>query len=425
MVKSKSDMEENEETNIFRLLGLYNLAFIKQEIFLYLDFTSLHTARQVCKEWDKFIMERIWCSSKGVKQMERQLESQWRTGQPHKRNFDIQSKGFYLAVDEKEVGLGTLDNKALVLRIDSGHQVHSVQCQGDEVVERLERNQYISEVESVQLDMTDQVMVTVTGCGVVTVWDRATMEMLYREAHHGYEPVLGVRAVGDTIVTGGISGSLAVLSVFPDIPRVRLECVQREWGQRNINHLDCDEKRVLVGTDRDMMLWDLGNRTSPKHVSSVPAKHVCCCVLFYPYAACTGLFQKYGVQVWDLVKGIQLRYLHFNLSMWVVQVKGNILATSMSSDLQGTTDDPRIFLHDIRELTDSNISDKDLWTREISCPREDINDPHIAINKTCLFSVTKRGRSGAKVTVWDFWSYTQQSDWDMNTFLNDGTMEII
>ena len=122
-------MEENKETNIFRLLESYNLSFIKQEIFLYLDFTSLHTARQVCKEWDKFIMEWIWCSSKGVKQMECKLASQWRTGQPHKRHFDIQSKGFYLAVDEKEVGLGTLDNKALVLRVSSGHQIHSVQCQ--------------------------------------------------------------------------------------------------------------------------------------------------------------------------------------------------------------------------------------------------------------------------------------------------------
>ena len=36
-------------------------------------------------------------------------------------------------------------------------------------------------------------------------------DILYRGHHHGYEPVLGVRAVGDTVVTGGILGSMAVL----------------------------------------------------------------------------------------------------------------------------------------------------------------------------------------------------------------------
>ena len=63
---------------------------------------------------------------------------------------------------------------------------------------------FISEEGSVQLDMTKEIVVTVTGCGVVTIWSRKTMLPLYRNHHHGYEPVLGVRSLGDLVVTGGI-----------------------------------------------------------------------------------------------------------------------------------------------------------------------------------------------------------------------------
>jgi len=433
MVKTKNDVDIVEETqdcvvenspSIFCLLESHNLAFLIQEIFLYLDHDSLHQARQVCQDWNEFIMERIWRSRRGKVEMKKKLWRQWKKYEPHKREFEIDRKGFYLAVDEKIIGLGTLDNKAVMLNLTTGEEVRHVECQDTEVLTRMDQNNFISEAESVQLDMTNEVVVTVTGCGVVTVWDRLTMEVLYREAHHGYEPVLGVRAVGDIIITGGINGSMAVLTVSTTEPRVRLECLQRERGQRSINHLDCDTVHILVGTDHDMKLWSLSDRANPVVVNTVPAEHVCCCVLAYPYAACTGLFASYGVQVWDMVKGEQLRHLHMDLSMWVVQVKDNILATSMSGDMN-RANTPSIFIHDLTELVDPSIKDKDLWARQIMCPREDVSDPHIAINKTCLFSVTKKGQTGAKVTVWDFWSYNQKKDWDMDTFLNDGTLELL
>ena len=34
---------------------------------------------------------------------------------------------------------------------------------------------------------------------------------LYISHHHEYEPVVGVRAVGDIVVTGGINGNMAVI----------------------------------------------------------------------------------------------------------------------------------------------------------------------------------------------------------------------
>ena len=111
---------------------------------------------------------------------------------------------------------------------------------------------FISEEGSVQLDMTKEIVVTVTGCGVVTIWSRKTMLPLYRNHHHGYEPVLGVRSLGDLVVTGGIQvksltwfmkpksyytqGSMAVMTVRDE--KVTLESLVEEPGQTSINHLD-------------------------------------------------------------------------------------------------------------------------------------------------------------------------------------------
>jgi len=416
----EEDCSQKETGSILNLLLLYNLDFLIQEIFLLLDFVSLHTMRQVNKEWNMYIKERVWFSSKGRKFMERKLATQWRLAEPHKTCFYLEKRGFYLAVDDTEVGLGTLDNEALVLG-SQGPLRLELECQDPKLAESNDFVNFegLSEALSIQLDMTETVIVTVTGCGVVTVWDRRSGENLYRAAHHGYEPVLGVRVVGDLVVTGGIHGSLAVLSLKPSEPRVVLESLVTDRDQTSINHLDSDGKMILVGTDNDMRLWQVDQRRGfPVVATSVPAKHVCCCVLFYPFAASTGLFANYGIQVWNLETGEMLRHLHTNLSMWVVQIKNNILATSMSGEMNDSRT-PLIFLHDVEELVDPSIANKSLWSREIVCAREDLNDPHIAINTTKLYAVTKSGGGGAKVTSWDFWSYSQPVHWDKDTFLQD------
>ena len=95
MVKTKGDIEkvmeegqssdtEEENGSIFCLLESHNLFFLKQEIFLHLDHVSLHQARQVCQEWNMFIMDRVWASKRGKLEMEKKLERQWRKEEPHK-----------------------------------------------------------------------------------------------------------------------------------------------------------------------------------------------------------------------------------------------------------------------------------------------------------------------------------------------------
>ena len=61
-----------------------------------------------------------------------------------------------------------------------------------------------------------QVIVTVTGSGAVSVWDRGSLALLYTHRPHGRDNVLGVRVVADFIVTGGSLGSIATYSLIKD-----------------------------------------------------------------------------------------------------------------------------------------------------------------------------------------------------------------
>ena len=49
--------QEEAHFQFFNYLESYNLVYIKLEIFLFLDYKSLHEARRVCKDWDTFIKE--------------------------------------------------------------------------------------------------------------------------------------------------------------------------------------------------------------------------------------------------------------------------------------------------------------------------------------------------------------------------------
>ena len=52
------------------------------KILLMLDGSSLHQARQVCKEWNQFILEQVWGSNSGRREQVRKLKEQWELAGP-------------------------------------------------------------------------------------------------------------------------------------------------------------------------------------------------------------------------------------------------------------------------------------------------------------------------------------------------------
>ena len=96
--------------------------------------------------------------------------------------------------------------------------------------------------------------------------------------------------------------------------------------------------------------------------------------------------------------------------MWVLTIKNNILATSMSVLRDEEMEEeslvsPSIFIHDIPELVDLRVKTEMLWVKKLKCPIEQFSDPNIALNTPALFAVTKNAQQGSKIHVWDFWNY--------------------
>ena len=299
------------EMNIFEKLEGKNLHLLKVDIFSRLDYKSLHVARQVCSDWNQFVLEEFWFSKKRRRIMKRRLVREWKSAEPTQRMYNFPStKGFYLACDNKTLCMGTRDNQTVLLEPSTGHQLASLDCGPRQTgpVAGTEPPAQDDESRDVQLDMTDSVIVTATGSGVVTVWRREDLQMIYQESHHGEQSILGVSVVGDLLVTGGSLGSLAVLTVKTDT--VRLDWLEDslKGNHSAISHINSDGVgHVLVGTPSGMSVWDCSERTSPVLQSQLQCGQVCCCVISRPLVVCTGLFVNCGVQIWNFLTGQMLR----------------------------------------------------------------------------------------------------------------------
>ena len=76
-------LDGNEEPTGFLHINL--------EIFLFLDPSSLKSARQVARTWDKFIKSQMWGKPRIRKILEKRLLRQWRTSNPRRRELVISS----------------------------------------------------------------------------------------------------------------------------------------------------------------------------------------------------------------------------------------------------------------------------------------------------------------------------------------------
>ena len=80
-----------------------------RQIFLHLDLASLKSARQVCKEWDGLVMGEVWGSGEGRWEVERKLSSQWKHGEPVRREIKLSNvetnKVYAMCCDERNIAV--------------------------------------------------------------------------------------------------------------------------------------------------------------------------------------------------------------------------------------------------------------------------------------------------------------------------------
>merc|ERR1711874_184438 len=160
---------------------------------------------------------------------------------------------------------------------------------------------------------------------------------------------------------------------------------------------------MLVGTTKDMKLYNIERREDPRLINSAPSGGVLRCALAFPFGAATGGTYFPGIVLWDMVSCVQIRHIHSDLAFNFIYIKDNILAANIRIN-QGK--EGVIYIHDLKELTKKRIRDEDLWTRKIDC-RSQIATPCFGLTDTSVITATLPGEAGSwdgttKITVWNF-----------------------
>jgi len=370
---------------------------IIQKVFLNLDPKSLHVSRQVCGQWNKYIKGRVWGSPFGRNQLLKKLKFQWQNGTPREQLLrsqleyenketeliqiseegenDYKDKPFYVAGDDEILVCGFYDGKAKVYNLNQSS------LEPPPILAVLDCSKVEAEhnYNPVQLDVGKDIIVTVDVVGMVTIWKRKDFTPVYQIPHHGENEVLGIKMVGNQILTGGNDGKVALLKYEDEKVKMIRQMTDKE--KNKINHLDSDGVWALTGHNRTAKLW---NVEEGELVSIVRAGYVCCCALSYPYAATTGMTYNMGVGLWDMIKGTCVRRINPQLSMWVVQVRGDYLAMSMAKGEDDTS--PITFIYKLTELTNTKVPAEKMWNRQIACQaNQPYDSPHMFLNKTSLF----------------------------------------
>ena len=126
-------------------MPVFNEIHVPNEIFtkilMKLDGRSLHTARQVSKEWNSVIKEQIMGTAEGRREMERTLQHQWRELTPARLEFTIEkalNRRFPTISDPFAVICSKNSSsdmtKVRVVNIREGVEVMEVSCPKDSLV---------------------------------------------------------------------------------------------------------------------------------------------------------------------------------------------------------------------------------------------------------------------------------------------------
>ena len=455
-------IEEGQQ--FFDSLDEYNLARIKIDIFLLLDYPSLHTARRVSKGWRDFIDQEIWFVRK--KHAMRLIAKEWRENVPTRRFLYCDRNVRDITVDNR-ILLAKTTKKTLIVDIASGKSVgirDGISVLDDSIIHASK-------------DISSKFMAIGMGhgsCpGQVVIWDRRMSVVpspfilcsvklpgyekiknkrnIESERRNNIDYVRCVKIVGDFIIAGGYDGTLAAFSTrkfiqeldpdqdillnrlgmgvwkFSDLEKIEDTMVKKMDGC--IRFMEKDSHWLLVISNRECALLDFSRGLLPNmdtKIDGVSPGDVSDCALKYPHAffALTNDSKEAKcVEIWDIEKNQKIREI-LNSGTWLgsfVAVNENVLASKMSeSDFfrihQGAGNVMKVILHDIEELVNPNIATDDLWMKTVTYPvgwTENIEkDYHIAMNTTSLFVISgykenvdfifAEKADFKKIYVWDF-----------------------
>ena len=160
--------------DIFSKFFHHNMDEILQKIFLMLDPDSLHTARQINKQCNEFILRRIWESKFARRKLEKRLKNRWINHKPDTESCDYWDQMFVysnsFALDDKILVCGLShvgEGGAKVIETKTGLIVDSLSHRFDNHAKKCVR----------KVALAKSFIATLCGT-LLCIWDKCTRGLI-------------------------------------------------------------------------------------------------------------------------------------------------------------------------------------------------------------------------------------------------------
>ena len=249
--------------------------------------------------------------------LQRRHLERWRRGEARRRQISVlasrQTELVSLACDDWIIIAGLSDGLAKVYNIDTGEFLTLLNCRLDQYDLSPTEDQVL-----LTIDIGQSLIVTASTEGVVIVRNRRTFGSVYRDTHHGDQPVVAIRLQGDLVVTGARQeiivlrhrtrqlgeGSNTVTGEYMELLH-RLENIQYAGV---ITCLDTDRESLVTGTSNSLAVWRL---SSQQVTASLNTGFVTALLLLQP-PLCLTVGTSPCVKLWDIASGQHLNTVGSN-----------------------------------------------------------------------------------------------------------------
>jgi len=375
---------------------------IRIEIFDNLDGISLHSCRQVCSEWSRFILRELWGSLAGRRKLNQKLKNQWRFCNP--REFET-VKEFSFDFEDKTCSLVLLGmtDTICVVRKTSKHEESNLDIR----LTVVEKDNYwevsIEPTEDFEIfyraEITENLIVAVTDLGTVAAWDRHTHSTLYCQAHPVFEFSLSVRCHNNSIlIWNALTEEFIVLEYCGF--NIREKCKSHNAANETYI-LDFVKPHFLTESQDGVQVWNMDSESTISLTDSLEMDRfgLELGVLFYPFVALTvghnvidGWMDGWSLQIWSLETKCCLRKLPGAGYITDIKYCNNHLVLSRKVD-----DVPKVIVYDAEELTSTSTNP---WTRNFTL---DNVASKISISKTSIY-LSDFDSCTIRLSCWNFWT---------------------
>jgi len=256
---------------------------------------------------------------------------------------------------------------------------------------------------SVESDLGQDIVATVTDTGVVSVWSKTDWSILYKENPHGNKDVFAIKVFSNKIITGADDGVLTILAW--DGNQVSQVRTLNTLGEEPLSFgtefgcFDTDGEWVVAGTDTTLNVWRISDKDL---VHSIDKPFIKSVALSYPFVVMSKTWDmrtrdeklENGMSVWNLSTGQQVRQFGLHED-FLMKHYGSILGGSCLST------EENFHLFSLKKMTLPELKEPVL-SRAIHLPGTGGDD--FCFNTSCLMAV-----NGNKLRVFDFWNSNEFS----------------